>query len=345
MALPERSNDMHARLSLFATAALLCCGGVAHAAAADAPESASAESATAAAETTSPPAATTAESPSPAATPAKPPPKRAPVEPPRTARAPAGSPQLDNPRTDYTAYTRPAGRLALGPLKIEHGIIDEIMIGTYPLPWFAFPLLKTPIPNGYLKLRSFWGGPFTLALGGGLTYIDGKAIAKLADKTASASAVSTTAELDASYRFDERFSLSLGFDYAHIRAVGNAGEEATSVEGASTAHTYSTRLFGEWRLSRIFALTLLLRYLIYQSPVKADATSNTSAVTVTADLSAESAQQRRFTAVPGVSFVFNRWEISTGVGYGVFYLPVLGLATTKAWPVVDFAFAYRFDLY
>ena len=66
---------------------------------------------------------------------------------------------------------------------------------------------------------------------------------------------------------------------------------------------------------------------------------------MSADLSAQSAHQPHFTAVPGVSFVFNRWEISTGVGYGVLYLPVLGLASTKARIVLDFAFAYRFDLY
>src|SRR3954471_6986612 len=223
--------------------------------------------------------------------------------------------QLENPRTDYTAYTRPQGRSAVGPMKLELGIIDEIEIGTYPLPWFAFPILKATIPNGYLKLKSFWGGPFTLALGAGAAYIDGRAIAKLADKNPSGSAVSTVAELDASYRFDERFSLSLGFDYAHVRAVGNTNDEATSLEGASTAHTYGTRLFGEWRLTRVFALTLLLRYLIYQSPVSADSTTESPPITVTTDLSAQSAHQSRFTIVPGVSFVFNRWELSTGVGY------------------------------
>jgi hypothetical protein len=253
--------------------------------------------------------------------------------------------QLEDPRTDYTAYTRPKGRAGVGPLKLDLGIIDEIMIGTYPLPWLAFPILKTPVPTGYLKLRSFWSGPFTLALGGGLTYVDAKAVAKLAHKNASASGLSSVAELDASYRIDERFTLSLGFDYAHLSAIGNTTEEATSVEGASTAHTYSTRLFGEWRLSRVFAVTLLLRYLIYQSPVKVDSTVGNDGSTVTADLSAEPTRQRRFTVVPGVSFVFDRWEISTGVGYGVFYLPVLGLASTKSWPVLDFGFAYRFDLY
>jgi hypothetical protein len=259
--------------------------------------------------------------------------------------AAASAQQLENPRTDYTAYTRPRGRASVGFLKTDLGVIDEFLIGTYPLPWFAFPWLKTTVPSVYAKVRSPWSGPLTLALGGSFLYVDGKAIAQLADKDASASAVSTTGSFDASYRFDERFSLSLGLDYANLRAIGDSADEATSVEGASTAHTYSTRLLGEWRLSRVFALSLLFRYLMYQSPISADSTSSTNAVTVTSDLSAESTIQKRFTLVPGVSFEWEHWELNAGVGYGVFYLPVLGLASAKSWPVVDFAFAYRFDVY
>jgi hypothetical protein len=253
--------------------------------------------------------------------------------------------QLEDPRTDYTAYTRPRGRVAAGPLKLEMGIIDEIMVGTYVPPWFAFPWLKVPVPNGYLKLRSFWGGPFTLAVRGGVTYIDGKAVAQLADKQASASAMSYVADIDASYRIDPRFSVSLGLDWARLQAVGDTKDQATSVEGASAAHTYSLRAFGEWRLTRVFAITLLLRGLLYQSPISAQTTTEDPAFTVDGNLTAESAVQKRFTAVPGVSFVWDRWELSAGAGYGVFYLPVLGLASAKAWPVVDLSAAFRFDLY
>ncbi|HEY0467478.1 MAG TPA: hypothetical protein VGC79_24930 [Polyangiaceae bacterium] len=257
----------------------------------------------------------------------------------------AAAQQLENPRTDYTAYTRPRGRASVGFFKADLGVIDEILVGTYPLPWFAFPWLKTTVPSVYLKARSPWSGPLTLALGGSVLYVNGKAVAQLADKDASASAVSTTGSFDASYRFDERFTLNLGLDYANLHALGDNSDEATSVEGASAAHTYSTRLLGEWRLSRVFALTLLFRYLIYQSPVSVDSTSSDAAVTVTSDLSAESTIQKRFTLVPGVSFEWEHWELNAGVGYGVFYLPVLGLASAKSWPVVDLAFAYRFDLY
>ena len=257
----------------------------------------------------------------------------------------AGAQQLENPRTDYTAYTRPRGRASVGFLKADLGIIDEITIGTYPLPWLAFPVLKATVPSVYVKARSPWSGPLTLALGGSLLYVDGKAIAELASKDGAASAISTTAEFDASYRFDDRFSLSLGLDYAHLRAIGDSQGEATSVEGASAAHTYSTRLLGEWRLTRVFALSLLFRYLVYQSPINVESTTNDGPITVTTDISAESTIQKRFTIVPGVSFEWEHWELNAGIGYGVFYLPVLGLASAKAWPVVDLAFAYRFDIY
>jgi len=253
--------------------------------------------------------------------------------------------QLENPRTDYTAYTRPRGRASVGFMKADLGVIDELLVGTYPLPWFAFPWLKTTVPSVYVKARSPWSGPLTLALGGSVLYVNGKAIAQLADKDAAASAIATTGELDASYRFDERFSLSLGFDYAHLRAIGDNKDEATSIEGASAAHTYSTRLLGEWRLSRVFALSLLFRYLIYQSPIQINSSTSDGGVTVDTDLSAESTIQKHFTIVPGVSFEWQHWELNAGVGYGVFYLPVLGLASAKSWPVVDLAFAYRFDIY
>jgi len=257
----------------------------------------------------------------------------------------ANAQQLENPRTDYTAYTRPKGRLAVGPFKVEHGIIDEIMVGTYPLPWFAFPFLKVPVPSGYLKLRTSWFGPLTLSARAGLTYIDATALAELADDTVSASALSTTADFTASYLFNEKFTLSLGFDYAHMSAVGGGGDEAAKLEGASTADTYSTRLFGEYRFNRVFAMTLLLRYLIYQSPIDTSSTANSDSVTVESDLSAQSSDQRHFSIVPGVSFVWKKWELDAGVGYGIFYLPIVGLASGKLWPILDLSFAYRFDLY
>jgi hypothetical protein len=141
--------------------------------------------------------------------------------------------------------------MAVGPFKLEHGIIDEIMVGTFVPAWLVFPWLEVPIPNVYLKLRTSWWDPITLSLRASFAYVDSKAIEQLADEPAKGSAISTTADFDASWRIDDRWSVSVGLDYAHIYAVGDKSDQATSVGGAGTAHTLSVRTLGEFRLTRV----------------------------------------------------------------------------------------------
>jgi hypothetical protein len=260
--------------------------------------------------------------------------------------ASAHADQLKEPRPDYTAYTRPQGRVAASLFKVELAALDEIMVGTYVPPWFAFPFLKVPIPSVYVKARSWWEGPLTISLRGSFVYVDAKALAQLADDEVTAGAIVLGGELAFSYRFDERFSLTLAAFSNTVHASGGGSDQATSIEGASTADTSAMHVFGEWRLSRVFALTLLSQILIYQSPFDTTAESEGPGYSVEGDISVESsAEQSRLNVVPGVSFSWERWELHAGVGYGVFFLPVLGVATKKAWPVVDLGFAYKFDLY
>ncbi|HEU4579907.1 MAG TPA: hypothetical protein VFS67_16720 [Polyangiaceae bacterium] len=252
----------------------------------------------------------------------------------------------DNPRTDYTAYTRPAGRTAIGLFKIEQGIVDALTIGTYWPLWTAYPALGVLVPNVYVKMGTPNRAPLALAGRAGVTYVDDSAITKLSDDQASASAIAYAAEVTASLRLGSAFTFSLGGDYNHISAVGGATDHvAPSIEGASTADTWSARLFTEWHLTHSFELSLLVRYLIYQSPLNADVATESEAVSIESDLSGEASRRRRWSLVPGVAFEGERWELQLGVGYGVFYLPVLGLPTSKSWPIVDLGFAYRFDLY
>jgi hypothetical protein len=205
-----------------------------------------------------------------------------------------------NPRTDFTAYTRPAGRVAFGPLKLELGVIDELTIGTYVPQWFAFPLLGVPLPNVYLKARSWWSGPLTLALRGSTMYVASEAVEQLASGDASGSVTALSAEADLSLLVHRRLTVSLGAELTFIRANGNDTEEsATSVEGAVAADNLMSRLFVEWRLSRVFSLTLLVRYMLVQSPVAADTTFEGSGVTVDARLTADTtAEHRGFSVVP-----------------------------------------------
>jgi hypothetical protein len=249
-------------------------------------------------------------------------------------------------RTDFTAYTRPRGRVAAGPLKLELGIIDEIMVGTYVPPWLAFTLIGAPAPNLYFKARSWWSGPLTLAVRGGFLYLDGSGIADLANVDSSGNATALTSEIDASLRLSSRMVLSLGVDHSHVVAAGGGESVATSIEGASMADAVNVRLFGQWRLTRVFGVTLLARYVAFQSPFGADVTSESPSLTVEGDLSADTNDSRqRFAVVPGVSFDWTHWELYLGVGYGSFQLPAVGLPTSRALPIIDLAVAYRFDLY
>jgi hypothetical protein len=260
-------------------------------------------------------------------------------------RAALAQERSKNPRTDYTAYTRPAGRTAVGPFKIELGIFDEVMVGTYVPPWFAYPAIGVLVPSAYLKLRSWWSGPFVMAVRGGFTYIGSKGIEELSDGQTSASAGIYAVELDSSLRISPTFTLHLAGDYNHVQAIGDADELANSIEGATTADTWSARLMAELQLSHSFLLNLMVRYLIYQSPVNADVSTDSPSTSVEGDLSGEGTRPRRLTVEPGLSYEGEHWELQLGVGYGVFYLPVVGLPTAKSLPVVDLAFAYSFDLY
>jgi|SRR5688572_3824561 len=252
-----------------------------------------------------------------------------------------------NPRTDFTAYTRPGGRVAVGPLKLELGVFDEVLIGTYVPPWFAFPALGVPLPNVYVKARSWWSGPLTLALRGSTMYVAGEAVEQLASGDASGSMTTLSAEADLSLLVHHRLTVSLGAEYTHLRGNGNeTGDDPTSIEGAVTADNLMSRLFVEWRLSRVFSLTLLARYMIQQSPVSADTSYSTPGLSVDARLTADNEETLRgFSVVPGVAFEWEHWDLSLGVGYGALPLPILGATTARALPVVDFALAYRFDLY
>lgn len=264
----------------------------------------------------------------------------------RTRDDPAREAEPLDLRTDFTAYTRPRGRAAIGPLKLELGIIDEVTLGTYVPPWFAFLVLGTPAPNLYLKARSWWSGPLTLAVRGGFLYLDGSGIAELADADASGSATVLTSELDASLRLNTRVRVSLGFDYSHLIALGSGTDVATSIEGAAVADTGTARLFAQFQLTRVLGLTLLTRYVVFQSPFGADVGGETPGVVISGDLSAtRSRSGTRYAVVPGVAFDWTHWEFYLGVGYGTFQIPAVGLPTTRALPVVDLALAFRFDLY
>src|ERR1700754_4514856 len=75
-------------------------------------------------------------------------------------------------RTDFTAYTLRRNEFSVGLGNAAYGVIDQLEVGTYVLPWFAFPLLNAPVATGFVKLRDWFDGPLAVSLRATFIYLN-----------------------------------------------------------------------------------------------------------------------------------------------------------------------------
>jgi hypothetical protein len=230
-------------------------------------------------------------------------------------------------RVDYTAYTLRARELSLGPFKAELGIFPELMVGTYVPTWFAFPVLHSPIPTGYVKLRDPFRGPVAASFRATFVYIDADALASdlSENEGTNADLLVVPLELAVSARYTRKFSQSLELSYVFADAFAQQASGATIRGAGALSHLTLSTLF-ELRLTRVFALTLLGRLLLYQSAAHVRAQFEQGSTSVDADLGVK-ALDRAVTAcaVPGVSFSWAHVNLELGLGYGAWWLPVVEL--------------------
>src|SRR5262245_8269425 len=65
---------------------------------------------------------------------------------------------------ERTAYTIGGGKVKLGLLAFEFGIVDRVSVGTDPPAWAARSVLSILVPNLHVKAVLFQRGPATVAL-------------------------------------------------------------------------------------------------------------------------------------------------------------------------------------
>jgi hypothetical protein len=125
-------------------------------------------------------------------------------------------------------------------------------------------------------------------------------------------------------------------------AFGKQASGATIRGAGALSHLTLSTLF-EVRLTRVFALTLLARLLLYQSAAHVHARFNQGSTSVDADLGIK-AQDRDFTAcaIPGVAFSWSHVNLELGLGYGALWLPVVELPIPGALPLLEGNFYVRF---
>jgi hypothetical protein len=251
-------------------------------------------------------------------------------------------------RIDFTAYTLHRNEVMIGLGSAAYGVLDQLTIGTYVLPWFAFPWLHAPIATGYLKLRDWFAGPVSVSLRGTVAYLNASALSSELSNNASMSAgvLIFPVELSVSWRIAQAVSQSVQVTWVHAAASGQAPSD-TNVDfglgGASTATSASLSTLTELRLTRVFALSLRGTLLLGMSHIVVNADYERNGTRVNARLGATP----RYPSVvgnliPGVAFSWSHVNLQLGLGFGSNWLPIIVVPTQRVTLVPDADFYVRF---
>lgn len=248
-------------------------------------------------------------------------------------------------RVDKTAYTLKPREFSLGILEAQAGITREVLAGTYVPTWFAFPLLGVPIPSAFVKVRDPFQGPLAFSGRVNFLYVDAGALASELLKNSGSddgSVFLLPLEVAASYRFNRIFSQSLTLTYVLVTVDGKYESDA-SIHGAAALSNVSVGTFSEWRLTRVLALTLLLKAMVYRGNAHVRANFVEGSTTAEADLGARDPISGLVAcAVPGVSLSFSHVNLELGLGYGHYWLPIVQLPLPEPGLVPEANFYVRF---
>lgn len=251
-------------------------------------------------------------------------------------------------RIDFTAYTLRQKEFSLGLGSAAFGVLDEVTVGTYVLPWFAFPVLQAPIASGYVKVRDWFSGPVAVALRGGFLYLNASELSDRISNQESGDVAffAVPLELSASLRLAPVVTQSLQLNWVYARVAGEVPPE-TAVDvglgGASRATSWSLSSLTEFRVTEVFALTLRGTVLLSFSDISVRADYEQNGTEVAANLNARPDRPDVVAnLIPGVHFSWAHVNLHFGVGVGTNWLPFVGFPTQVVTVVPDADFYVRF---
>ena len=241
-----------------------------------------------------------------------------------------------------SAYTLRGGEISLGLLRWEVGLIDEIMIGTSPILWAASAFVHSLVPNGYVKLRDSFDGPFTLSVEGRILYVNGTELLEdlQAGEDSQANLLSLNLSVSGSMRFSPEWIGTLSVQLNEVGATGQT--DMVAFRGATVLDTITGSAVAQWNLSQVAALRLSGTAILYREQPVADVEFDASETThVEADLRlGRVVPVGAFQLVPSLLLSFSHINLALGAGYGWRWIPMTGL-TMGHGLVIDFDFFVR----
>jgi len=236
------------------------------------------------------------------------------------------------------------GELSIGLYDVQFGIIDELTIGTYIGPWFVFPFFQAPIPTAFVKLRDWFHGPVALSLRATGIYISATALAEGLGQGDDVSAAVVILPLEAavSLQPDSRLTQSFSLTWLVTQADGSRSS-STSVAGAVSGSQLSLSSLSEYKITDWFSVTLQARILLAQSNVRARVQAEQGSTSIDADIGLDADYGHLVACViPGIALRGRHLNFELGVGYGSWWLPIVGLPLPSTGPVPVLNFYVRF---
>ena len=230
---------------------------------------------------------------------------------------------------DSTAYSLHRREVRLGLMELGYGIIDQLQVTTYTMPWILGMIFQDVAPN--LELKSTFYDRKRLALSASFGFVEGRVeqIDFSADPPESTKINYLVIPMGvaSSVRINSWVSTHFGGQFTFTDVIGDAEPGGNDVDGAAVINLLQLWGMLEWRISRVTALTLTVRWLPYVSDTvvrgNLEIDPNTGAIigieVEIFDLT------NAFAVTPGFVFSWDRANIRLGVGYGDFFLEGVGL--------------------
>ena len=230
--------------------------------------------------------------------------------------------------TDDTAYTLPRHDVRLGIWKAEYGIFAPLSAGTYIWPW-AFG-----IANAHAKWRLYQGESLSVAVALGVFYFDTKSLKQLDATSDHATVAVVPYDLLFSYRFDERYTLSLDSVFTNVKVDGKLNRRDFHTAGQGAVNNYQLSSTFEWRYTRVTAFTANLRYLVFQrSSASLDWESHPDPYTTVAVHGTAQSDALDFHGAASLTLSsvlsWRTFNLRLGLGYGHYNVPGVNFVLGK----------------
>ena len=245
---------------------------------------------------------------------------------------------------DWTAYTLNQNQLRLGVFSLEYGIIDQLMVGTYTIPWVAFAVTGKTVVNGFVKVRPLSIGKLTMSARATVFYVNAQDITILdIFENGNVKATFLPMTVAASYAFDNTWGLTLEGTFVKIFADADGNVQTSDFKGSGAQDNLQLATQLEVRLSRVVALTLRGRWVPWAS---ATAIETTATLDAGGQLDVQAAATMPITnawaVIPGVALSWGVFNLEVGLGYGNVFLPGIGLVTGNQYPAPELDIYARF---